>query len=247
MSDIRKDGRSFDELRKIEIIPDFQSLPLASVLIKMGKTRVICAVSEQESSPPFITEEGKGWVTAEYSLLPSSTRPRTRRESIRGRPSGRTSEIQRIIGRCLRSVVHLNILGERTLTVDCDTIEADGGTRTAAITGGFTALVLALARLRDEGKLGAGRLPVADYMAAVSVGMTERGEMLLDLDYSEDSTAAVDINVVRTGDGRYVEIQGGAEKQPFSFDQLQQMLKLADKGIDRLIEKQRRLLADHLK
>lgn len=238
----RKDGRRENELRPIKIIPDFQKHPIASVLIETGDTKVICAVSETDTVPPFITEEGRGWVTAEYSLLPSSTKPRSQREASKGRLSGRTSEIQRIIGRCLRSVVNLNLLGTRTLTVDCDTIQADGGTRTAAITGGFAALVLALGKIRDEGRLGAGRLPVNDYLAAVSVGMTEEGEILLDLDYSEDSRIAVDLNVVRTSAGKYVEIQGGAEKMPFTNSQLQEMLKTADIGIGILIEEQERLL-----
>lgn len=242
----RNNGRKNDEPRAIKITPDFQKHPLASLLIETGDTKVICAVSESDTVPPFINEDGRGWVTAEYSLLPSSTKPRSQREASRGHFSGRTSEIQRIIGRCLRSVVNLNLLGTRTLTVDCDTIQADGGTRTAAITGGFTALVLALSKLKEQGRLGAGKLPVTDYLAAISVGMTEEGEILLDLDYSEDSRIAVDLNVVRTGSGKYVEIQGGAEKMPFTYSQLQEMLKTADKGIDRLIEEQKKLLKNLL-
>lgn len=239
----RKDGRAWNELRPLKISVDYQTHPLASILIETGDTKVICAVSESDTVPPFITEEGKGWVTAEYSLLPSSTSPRSQREAAKGRLSGRTSEIQRIIGRCLRSVVNLNLLGTRTLTVDCDTIQADGGTRTAAITGGFVALVLALARLRKDGKLSAGRLPLIDYLAAVSVGITTEGDMLLDLDYSEDSATAVDMNVVRTGSGGYVEIQGGAEKNPFEETQLKELLALAGKGVSKLIEEQKRILS----
>jgi ribonuclease PH len=239
----RKNGRHSNDLRPLKITTDFQKHPLASVLIETGDTKLICAISESDTVPPFITEEGKGWVTAEYSLLPSSTYPRSQREAAKGKLSGRTSEIQRIIGRCLRSVVNLDMLGTRTLTIDCDTIQADGGTRTAAINGGFIALALGLAKLRESGRLSAGKLPITDYLAAVSVGITTDGVMLLDLDYTEDSTTAVDLNIVRTGSGKYVEIQGGAEKAPFTDAQLQEMLSMAGKGIDKIIEEEKRILS----
>lgn len=238
--------RKYDEIRSLKITPGFQSTPLASVLIEMGDTRVICAASSDETVPRFIKEPGHGWLTAEYSLLPSSTETRTRREVSKGKVSGRTAEIQRIIGRCLRSVTQLDKLGERTLYIDCDVIQADGGTRTAALTGGFIALGLALAKLRGDGKIEGDRLPLTDYLAAISVGMMENEEILLDLDYFEDSRASVDLNVIRTGNGKYVEIQGGAEKAPFGKDQLDQMLVLADKGIDLLIEAQREILGDKI-
>jgi ribonuclease PH len=243
----RKSARPYDKIREVELIPDFQSKPLASILVKMGDTHVICACSEETKVPPFITEPGNGWVTAEYSLLPSATETRTQREAARGKQSGRTTEIQRIIGRCLRSVVDLSNIGERTLYIDCDVIQADGGTRTAAITGGFTALAVAVVRLMDQGKITAEEVPLKDYLTAVSVGLLQSGEMLLDLDYYEDSNAAVDLNVIRTGGGKYVEIQGGAEKEPFSRQQLDDMLKLADSGIEELITAQRKILDRYVK
>ncbi|MBN2135985.1 MAG: ribonuclease PH [Acidobacteria bacterium] len=243
----RKSARLYNKIREVEIIPDFQSKPLASVLVKMGDTQVICACSEEAKVPPFINEPGSGWVTAEYSLLPSATETRTQREAAKGKQSGRTTEIQRIIGRCLRSVVDLSSIGERTLYIDCDTIQADGGTRTAAITGGFTALAVAIVRLMDLGKITAEKVPLKDYLAAVSVGLLQSGEMLLDLDYYEDSNAAVDLNVIRTANGKYVEIQGGAEKEPFSRQQLDEMLKLADAGIEELIVAQRKILDKYVK
>ncbi len=241
---VRSFGREFDSMRDIKITPDYQEMPLASVLIETGKTRVICALSAEEKVPPFINEPENGWLTAEYMLLPSSTQTRSRREAARGKISGRTAEIQRIIGRCLRSVTMLDKIGERTLYLDCDVIQADGGTRTAALTGAFAALALGLSRLRKEGKIEGENLPLRDYLAAVSVGMLEGKEKLLDLDYFEDSRAAVDLNVIRTGNGRYVEIQGGAEKMPFNRAELDELLLLADKGIDELIQAQKRVLGD---
>lgn len=247
MSEFKRNfNRKYDELRKLKIRPDHQSAPLSSVLIETGNTRVICACSELDSVPGFISKPGHGWLTAEYSMLPSSTSTRTRREAAQGKQSGRTTEIQRIIGRCLRSVVELDKIGERTLYIDCDTIQADGGTRTASLTGGYVALVMALARLREHGLIECEKLPLTDYLAAVSVGIMPKGEILLDLDYYEDSNAEVDLNVVRTGKGNYVEIQGGAEKNPFSKNQLDEMLSVAGSGLDYLFKKQKEVLDKYI-
>ena len=236
---MRKDGRHHDQLRLVEIHPDFIKNADGSVLIRIGRTRVICTASVENAVPAFLKGLGKGWVTSEYSMIPRSTRTRTPRESSRGRPSGRTHEIQRLIGRCLRSVVILEELGERTVWIDCDVIEADGGTRTASITGGFVALTLALQRLafQEESR----KLPLRDYMAATSVGLVD-GELLLDLDYDEDSRAQVDMNVVQTGSGRFVELQGTAEGEPFSREVSNRLMDLASLGIQQLIEVQRRIL-----
>ena len=236
---MRKDGRRYNQLRFVEIHPDFIKNADGSVLIKIGQTRVICTASVENAVPPFLKGSGKGWVTSEYSMIPRSTPTRTPRESTRGKPSGRTHEIQRLIGRCLRSVVQLEELGERTVWIDCDVIEADGGTRTASITGGFVALALALKRLAldREGR----RLPLRDFMAATSVGLVN-GELLLDLDYEEDSRAQVDMNIVQTGSGRFVELQGTAEGEPFSREVSNQLIDLASLGIQQLIEVQRRVL-----
>ena len=236
---MRKDGRHHDQLRLVEIHPDFIKNADGSVLIRIGQTRVICTASVENAVPAFLKGLGKGWVTSEYSMIPRSTRTRTPRESSRGRPSGRTHEIQRLIGRCLRSVVILEELGERTVWIDCDVIEADGGTRTASITGGFVALTLALQRLafQEESR----KLPLRDYMAATSVGLVD-GELLLDLDYDEDSRAQVDMNVVQTGSGRFVELQGTAEGEPFSREVSNRLMDLASLGIQQLIEVQRQIL-----
>ncbi len=236
---MRKDGRRYNQLRFVEIHPDFIKNADGSVLIKIGQTRVICTASVENAVPPFLKGSGKGWVTSEYSMIPRSTPTRTPRESTRGKPSGRTHEIQRLIGRCLRSVVQLEELGERTVWIDCDVIEADGGTRTASITGGFVALALALKRLTLDRERG--RLPLRDFMAATSVGLVN-GELLLDLDYDEDSRAQVDMNVVQTGSGRFVELQGTAEGEPFSREVSNQLIDLASLGIQQLIEVQRRVL-----
>jgi ribonuclease PH len=209
------------------------------VLIEFGETRVLCNVSVEEKVPPFLKGKGQGWVTAEYGMLPRATTTRTPREA--GRTGGRTHEIQRLVGRSLRSVVELAKLGERTITVDCDVIQADGGTRTAAITGGFLALADCLHGLQAGGRLL--QEPLRDRVAATSVGLVA-GTALLDLDYSEDSTAEVDMNVVMTGNGRFVEVQGTAEQTPFDVAQLESLLALARRGIERLVELQRRLLAD---
>jgi ribonuclease PH len=231
----RRHGRAVDALREVKITPGFTKYAEGSVLVEMGETRVICTASVEDRVPPFLRNSGKGWVTAEYSMLPRATDQRTPRESSRGGPSGRTQEIQRLIGRSLRAVTAMNRLGERTITVDCDVIQADGGTRTASVTGGFVALALALGRLKEEGRLGV--LPLSDYVAAVSVGVVS-GNALLDLDYSEDSKADVDMNVVRTGSGFFIEVQGTAETGPFSRQQMDRMLELAGSGIERLVAAQ---------
>jgi ribonuclease PH len=210
-----------------------------SVLISIGDTRVICSATVEEKVPPFLRNSGRGWITAEYALLPRSTRERTVREATRGRPSGRTQEIQRLIGRALRSVVDTAVLGERTIWLDCDVLQADGGTRTAAITGSFVALADALAGLVAAGTIP--RLPLQDFLAAISVGLVD-GELLLDLDFEEDSHASIDMNVVMTGSGQLVEVQGTAEKQPFSREEMAAMLDLAGEGIARLIAIQRQVL-----
>jgi ribonuclease PH len=238
----RHDGRAADALRTVQLVPNYLDNPLASVLIHMGDTRVLCTASVEERTPHFIND-GEGWLTAEYSMIPAATNTRTARESSRGRQSGRTMEIQRLIGRALRSVVDRKALGERTLWIDCEVLQADGGTRTASITGGYVALCLGLQKLQAEGLLR--RRPLDGMIAAVSVGMVE-GEPALDLDYIEDSAAEVDMNVVRTSDGRYVEVQGTAETTPFRRDQLDDLLSLADAGIDQLQGRQREVLGPAL-
>jgi ribonuclease PH len=207
-----------------------------SVLIEIGETRVICTASVEDRIPPFIKGKGVGWITAEYSMLPRATEIRTQREIGRGGPSGRTHEIQRLIGRSLRSIIDMAALGERTVTLDCDVIQADGGTRTASITGGFVALALALEKLLEAGKIE--RPLIRDYIAAVSVGIVSSG-VLLDLNYCEDSTAEVDMNIICTGDGRFVEIQGTAETDPFSRQLMDEMLSAAESGLKHLFAIQR--------
>ncbi|ADI02797.1 MAG TPA: ribonuclease PH [Syntrophothermus lipocalidus] len=235
----RTSGRAFDEPRPINIITGYTKFAPGSVLIETGDTRVICTASVEDKVPPFLKGTGTGWVTAEYSMLPGSTPTRTAREVTRGRVSGRTSEIQRLIGRALRAVVDMSALGERTVWIDCDVIQADGGTRTASITGAFVALYLAMQKLKESGIIE--RLPVTDYVAATSVGIV-RGIPLLDLEYGEDSEAEVDMNVVMTESGKFVEIQGTAENNPFSQDELDELLRLAKKGISILIAKQKAVL-----
>jgi ribonuclease PH len=235
----RTDNRAANELRPMSITPDFIIHSEGSVLIESGLTRVICTASVEERVPPFLKNSGKGWVTAEYGMLPRSTTTRSTREASSGKVGGRTQEIQRLIGRSLRAVTKLEQLGERTIWIDCDVIQADGGTRTAAITGSFVALVLALRKLARKGTLG--RLPLTGHVAAVSVGIVD-GVGLLDLAYDEDSRAEVDMNVVKTSDGRYIEIQGTAETVPFGRDRLNDLLDLADIGIARLIEAQRAIV-----
>jgi ribonuclease PH len=236
----RSDGRGLDQVRPVRITPNYLIHPEGSALIECGKTHVICAASVEEKVPHFLRGSGSGWVTSEYGMLPRSTGTRMIREVTRGKPSGRTQEIQRLIGRALRSVVDLQRLGERTVWVDCDVIQADGGTRTAAITGSFVALALAIAGLRASGKLEHAVL--IDYVAAVSVGIVGSKSML-DLNYEEDSTADVDLNVVMTGGGEFVEIQGTAEKRSFSSSQLHGFLDLAALGIQMLIDDQKKALA----
>ena len=239
----RHDGRSDDTMRPVQIQTGFQNGPAGSVLMQMGRTKVICAASVEERVPGFLVGSGEGWVTAEYSMLPSATSQRTNREVSRGRASGRTMEIQRLIGRSMRAVVDRRRMGERTLWIDCDVIQADGGTRTASITGGFIAMGLALAKLRASGAL---KHPVlTGQVAAISVGVVE-GRPVLDLDYVEDSAAEVDMNVVRTDAGEYVEVQGTAEATPFGRDGLNRMLDLADQGIDELARHQREALGEAL-
>ncbi len=232
----RRDGRADDELRPVRITPHFLAAPAGSALIEVGQTRVICTATLESKVPGFLIGSGNGWVTGEYAMLPGATETRAPREVTRGRPSGRTLEIQRLIGRALRGVVSRKALGERTIWIDCDVIQADGGTRTAAVTGGYVALALAAAKLETERQV---REPLLSGMvAAVSVGIVE-GRPVLDLDYAEDSAAAVDMNVVGTGSGGYVEIQGTAEGAAYSRAQLDRLLSLADEGIQRLIAAQR--------
>jgi ribonuclease PH len=227
----RKDGRAPDDLRDIAIVTGFVKTATGSALIEAGGTRVICTASVDESVPRWMAGQGKGWVTAEYGMLPASTGDRKERDVSKGRPDGRTVEIQRLIGRSLRGVIDFKALGERTVWVDCDVLEADGGTRCAAITGGYVALELALRRLVAEGKLD--KVPLSQSVAAVSCGVVG-GRALLDLDYSEDSTAEVDANVVMTGDGGLVEVQATAERTPLSRASLDELLALAASGIERL-------------
>ena len=234
---MRPDGRKNTELRKVTIKKGFLKYAMGSCLIEMGDTTVICAASVEEKVPQFLRNEGKGWLTAEYGMLPASCTERITRESSKGKASGRTHEIQRLIGRSLRSVVNLKKIGERTIWIDADVIQGDGGTRTAAITGGFIALAEALEKLRKGGILAES--PFLDYVAAVSVGIVD-GEPVLDLCYQEDSKAEVDMNVVMTGSGKMVEIQGTAEGRPFGKKEMDRLLALAEKGIDDLIGLQKK-------
>jgi ribonuclease PH len=235
----RLNDRSPDELRPVRLTPNFLAHAEGSVLIEVGLTRVICAASIEDKVPPFLRGTGKGWVTAEYGMLPRDTNTRSTREASAGKVGGRTMEIQRLVGRSLRSVMRLDQLGERTVWLDCDVIQADGGTRCASITGAFVALVLALAKLKQADQLKS--IPISDYVAATSVGIVG-GMPLLDLAYEEDSKADVDMNIVKTGDGRYVEIQGTAEAEPFDRDAMHGLLALADRGIDTLIAQQREIV-----
>jgi ribonuclease PH len=237
----RIDGRQPSDLRPTRITSPFTMHAEGSVLIEAGNTRVICTASVEERLPPFLRNTGKGWVTAEYGMLPRATSTRTQREASAGKVGGRTQEIQRLIGRSLRSVTRLPEVGERTIWIDCDVIQADGGTRTAAITGGFVALVLALKHMRTKGMLRT--LPVSDFVAATSVGVV-RGTPMLDLAYEEDSNADVDMNVVKTGDGRFIEVQGTAEGLPFEREALDSLLGLADAGIQELVAIQRAVVGD---
>jgi len=241
---VRFDNRLANQLRPTQLTPNYLVHAEGSVLIEVGRTRVLCSASIEERVPQFLKNSGKGWVTAEYGMLPRSTSTRTPREASTGRVGGRTHEIQRLIGRSLRAVTRLEQLGERTVWLDCDVIQADGGTRTAAITGAFVALVLALEQLRAKGVLGA--VPVDDYVAATSVGIVD-GTPLLDLAYDEDSKADVDMNVVKTGRGQFIEVQGTAEHTPFDRATLDQLLELADAGVRQLIERQREIVGTMIK
>ena len=239
---MRSDHRPANQLRDTTITPEYLLHAEGSVLIEAGRTRVICAASVEDRVPPFLRNTGKGWVTAEYGMLPRATTTRTTREASSGKVGGRTQEIQRLIGRSLRAVTNLPALGERTIWIDCDVIQADGGTRTASITGAFVALALALEKLRERDVIRT--IPLHDYVAAISVGIVD-GESLLDLAYDDDSRADVDMNVVKTGDGRFIEVQGTAEAVPFGRSALDTLLDLADRGIAQLIDKQR-VIVGHL-
>ena len=238
---MRSDGRAPDQLRPVTITPRYIKHAEGSALIEVGETKVICTVSVEEKVPPFLKGQGEGWITSEYGMLPRATGTRMQREASRGKPSGRTHEIQRLIGRSLRAVVDLKALGERTLWIDCDVIQADGGTRTASITGSFVALVDALRHLKEKGAFV--DLPMTDFVAATSVGKVG-GQVLLDLDYSEDSEAEVDMNIVKTGRGLFVEVQGTAEDAPFSGDELQALMEAADKGIRELVAIQKTVVGE---
>ncbi|MBI5184666.1 MAG: ribonuclease PH [Nitrospinae bacterium] len=242
---MRTNGRAKDQLRKVIIHPNYIKHAAGSVLIEIGDTRVICAANVENKVPPFLANSGKGWVTAEYSMLPSATNPRGVREATRGRIGGRTHEIQRLIGRSLRSVVDMEKLGEKTISVDCDVIQADGGTRTASITGAFLALAFSINSLKKSGAVDGKARLIKDHLAATSVGLIN-GEAWLDLDYSEDSKAEVDLNVVMTGSGKFVEIQGTAEKEPFSLEDMRDFLDIAAKGIRDLIEIQKEFLRNDI-
>jgi ribonuclease PH len=236
---LRSDGRAHDQLRPVKMTPDFITSAEGSVLIEVGNTRVICTASVDDGVPSFLKGQGKGWVTGEYGMLPRATEQRTAREAMRGRPSGRTLEIQRLIGRSLRAIVDQEKLGERTVWLDCDVIQADGGTRTASITGAYVALALAMERLGAAGILKTA--PLTDSIAATSVGVVG-GVACLDLAYEEDSRAEVDMNVVMTGGGKFVEVQATAEGQPFGGAELQDLLALAAAGIRRMTEYQSKLV-----
>jgi ribonuclease PH len=236
---MRSDQRRPDQARPIRITPNYLLTAEGSALIEIGHTRVVCTATVENTVPNFLRGGGKGWVTAEYAMLPRATTTRTPRESVRGRPSGRTQEIQRLVGRSLRAVTDLEALGERSILVDCDVLQADGGTRTASITGAFVALALALKQLADGRVIP--RVPLTDYVAATSVGILD-GAVLLDLCYEEDSRAGVDMNVVMTGDGRLVEVQATAEHALFDQGQLQEMLAIASSGIRDLVAAQRQVV-----
>ena len=239
----RKDSRAPNQMRELRIEPDVNKYAEGSALIVLGDTKVICTASIEDRVPPWLRGQGQGWVTAEYGMIPRATDQRTQREASKGRPSGRTQEIQRLIGRSLRSITQMTAMGERTVWIDCDVIQADGGTRTASITGGFVALALAFKKMKERDQLF--KKPLTGLVAATSVGVLE-GTPCLDLRYEEDSKADVDMNIVRTSAGRYVEVQGTAEKTPFSQEEMQKMLALANDGIDRLFETQRKLLSASL-
>jgi ribonuclease PH len=236
---MRSDGRLAEQLRPTRITPNYLIHAEGSVLVEAGKTKVICTASVEDRVPPFRRNTGKGWVTAEYGMLPRATTTRSQREASAGKVGGRTQEIQRLIGRSLRTVTRLEEIGERTITLDCDVIQADGGTRTASITGAFVAMALALEKMREREMIKS--IPVSDYVAAISVGIVD-GEALLDLAYDDDSRADVDMNIVKTGDGRFIEVQGTAEGAPFERQALDDLMALGDKGIQELVALQRAIV-----
>ncbi len=238
---MRHSGRKWDQLRDIRFTADYLKYPAGSCLVEMGNTRVICTASVEDGVPPFLRNSGKGWLTAEYSMLPASTHTRSARESSRGRVGGRTHEIQRLIGRSLRAVTRLGELGERTIYIDCDVLQADGGTRTASITGGFIALAQALRNMKAQGLLKT--FPLADYVSAVSVGVVG-GTVVLDLEYEEDCRAEVDMNSVMTGSGLFIEVQGTAEGKPFSREALERMMALASSGIAEITRRQKEIVGE---
>lgn len=237
----REDGRAENQLRKIKITRDFNLYAEGSVLIEFGNTKVICTASVSEKVPPFLKGQGKGWITAEYSMIPRATGERNQRESAKGKLSGRTMEIQRLIGRALRTAIDLDKLGERTVTIDCDVIQADGGTRTTSISGGYIALALAMKKLVNEGILAEN--PIISNVAAISVGIVG-GTPMLDLKYSEDSAAEVDMNVVMNGEERFVEVQGTGEEATYTRAELNELLDLAEAGINEIIELQNRVIGE---
>ena len=236
---IRSGERKSNQLRAIKVTKNYIQYAEGSCLIEFGNTKVITTASVEETVPSFLRGKGKGWVTAEYSMIPRSCKSRVPRESSKGKLGGRTHEIQRLIGRSMRTVVDMTKLGERTIWMDCDVIQADGGTRCASITGSFIALVLALAKLKKDGILS--EIPVSDYVAAISVGMID-GKPALDLDYEEDSTAEVDMNIVMTGNGRFIEVQGTAEREPFTKAEMEKLMALAKNGIEELVAIQKKSL-----
>ncbi|MDQ0495486.1 ribonuclease PH [Paenibacillus brasilensis] len=235
----RSNGRNGNELRPMKLTAGVNKYAEGSVFIEVGETKVICTATVEERVPPFMKGQGKGWVTAEYSMLPRATHSRNQREAARGKLTGRTMEIQRLIGRALRSVVNLQALGERTITLDCDVIQADGGTRTTSITGSFVALAIAVNKIVTQHKLPV--FPITDFLASVSVGVVGE-KALLDLNYEEDSKAKVDMNLVMTGSGKYVELQGTGEESPFDRNELDQLLSLGEQGILQMIERQKEVL-----
>lgn len=239
---MRNDGRMKEQLRSIKIETDYLVHPEGSVLITVGQTKVICTATLEERVPHFLRGQGKGWITAEYSMLPRATESRTQREASKGKIGGRTMEIQRLIGRALRAVVNLEALGERTVWIDCDVIQADGGTRTASITGAFVAMTMAIAKLQNEKQLSV--FPITDFLAATSVGIDKELGAILDLNYIEDSSALVDMNIIQTGSGQFVELQGTGEESTFTRQQLNELLDLGDIGIHQLIAAQKEALGE---
>ena len=236
---VRKDGRAPDELRSLKITKNYIKYAEGSCLIEIGDTKVITTATIENTVPPFLKGKGTGWISAEYGMIPRSCKTRVQREASKGKLGGRTMEIQRLIGRSMRSVANMSRIGERTIWIDCDVIQADGGTRCASITGSFVSVILAFEKMRKDGLIK--EIPIRDYVAAISVGMLE-GKLILDLNYDEDSTAEVDMNIIMTGDGRFVEVQGTAEREPFKKEEMNKMIALAGKGIEELVAAQKKIL-----